>query len=158
MSSDEREILLSIMDDIRAIMVNLRKINNINDFRKFVEEVKYLIEQVRIEIHMPKYKTLKPNILGEIRLVENEILYMHRCLLHGTIKTQPFENKLLDGLEKLQHSRNQLNDTLDVADSITENLVTQEERLININKNNKNVNDELKSSNSLIDRMRKWWR
>lgn len=61
-------------------------------------------------------------------------------------------------LETLLRTRQQLHETEETAQSITQQLSTQEDQLHQIKSNVQVIDKQLDQSNSLLSRMSRWWR
>lgn len=157
-----------LLDEIEDGMKLIRVTKDLSLYYKYLGEIKFLIEQIRISIYDEKYKYVKTNVLATVLKTEQELLQLHRRMLEQEIKVgrgemkekRKSDSELIHeaGLSRLNRAREQLVETEEVGRGIVENLGIQEEKMNGTRNRLNGVNEELKQSNSLMSRMMRWWR
>jgi hypothetical protein len=120
-----------------------------------------LIEQINIYVYLPECKSMKMHTLNRKRIIESEIdrieLDLNKTKISGYGENKAIE-KERNNLEKLMKARNDLLDLENIGNSITSELSSQEEKMRNVRNNLNLIHPEIEKSNSLLNRMRSFFR
>jgi hypothetical protein len=120
-----------------------------------------LIEQINIYVYLPECKSMKMHTLNRKRIIESEIdrieLDLNKTKISGYGENKAIE-KERNNLEKLMKARNDLLDLENIGNSITSELSSQEEKMRNVGNNLNLIHPEIEKSNSLLNRMRSFFR
>ncbi len=159
----EETQLDEIETTLKAIALDPKQ--NQEEFESRKEELGIL----RLEIHNIKNAAKKKELQDRIRACDTHIASITRKLL--VTKDQPssvnsylshheriLEKKQQDSLDMLIKSRQTLHETLSVAAETSAELAKQNEKTKNMKAKMEDINADLKHSNSLLNKMSRWWR
>jgi len=131
-----------------------------DDIEDILEEAKQLLEQLKLEKFAVSDRKLRSTVDSQYMAFQTQIRDIERRILlnqaaPGTLND---EERHEQNMHRLRYARDQLLQSEEVGKETLVALHEQEETLKRVNANVRKTNDELSTSNKLLNRMGKWWR
>eukprot|EP01006_Ploeotia_vitrea_P045759 TRINITY_DN66967_c12_g4_i1.p1 TRINITY_DN66967_c12_g4~~TRINITY_DN66967_c12_g4_i1.p1 ORF type:complete len:380 (+),score=126.98 TRINITY_DN66967_c12_g4_i1:248-1387(+) len=150
------------LDEIFAeIKAKKAESKDANAIKNLLDEAEDSVQQMQIVIHKITNKAEKDAVLKKIKQYEKQIEDEKHALLVGSTKPRKRLNKeqtQQQSLDRLKAAQRQLVETEEIGQETLVNLAKQREVINKTKKNLKETNEDLRESNTVLNRLGKWWR
>lgn len=166
MAAEAQAAIADFAIEVEEVLVEAENGTGSSTTAAAVAEAEELLGMMKLELHSIKDKTIKTEIQTQMAAFTKRCNKLKQAELLGdadeqaarAAKPQSKEDAEEASLARLQQARQQLAETEDVATGIVGNLAEQKETINRSKDNLKETNKQLTYSNSLLNKMGKWWR